>query len=83
METERSAEGCNRDREVMTGLDKSMTFDTLTVIDMRRWEMLGLLKRSKERTVEFCERCAQVCDAGCRAAAIRERTLSLRFGVRF
>jgi hypothetical protein len=44
--------------------------------------MLRLLKRSRERAVEFCDRCAQVCDAGCRAAAIRERTLALRFGVR-
>jgi hypothetical protein len=82
METERSAEGCNRNWEVMTGLDESMTFDTLTLIDMRRVGMLRLLKRSKERTVEFCDRCAQVCDAGCRAAAIRERTLALRLGVR-
>jgi hypothetical protein len=66
----------------MTNLDKSMTVDTLTLIDMTV-EVLRLLRRSKERTVEFCERYAQVCDAGCRAAAIRERTLSLRFGVRF
>ena len=47
--------------------------------------MLRLLRKSKELAVEFCDRCAQVCDAGCRAAAIRERALvrALRFGVRF
>jgi hypothetical protein len=46
--------------------------------------VLKLLKRSKEFAVEFCERCAKVCDAGCRAAAIRERALgqALRLGVR-
>lgn len=45
--------------------------------------MLRLLRRSRERTVEFCDRRGRVCDAGCRAAAIRERTLSLRFGAGF
>jgi hypothetical protein len=44
--------------------------------------VLKLLKRSKELAVEFCDRCAKVCDAGCRAAAIRERALSLRLGMR-
>jgi hypothetical protein len=46
--------------------------------------MLRLLKRSKELTLEFCDRCASVCDARCQAAAIRERTLTqvLRLGVR-
>jgi hypothetical protein len=43
--------------------------------------VLKLLKRSKEVAVEFCDRCAKVCDAGCRAAAIRERALSLRLGM--
>jgi hypothetical protein len=47
-------------------------------------EMLRLFRKSKERLVEFCDRCARVCDAGCRAAAIRERALmrALRSGVR-
>jgi len=51
---------------------------------MRRYEaveMLRLLRRSKKVTVEFCHRCARVCGAGCRAAAVRERALerALRF----
>jgi hypothetical protein len=47
-------------------------------------EKLRLFRKSKERLVELCDRCARVCDAGCRAAAIRERTLmrALRLGVR-
>jgi hypothetical protein len=46
--------------------------------------MLSRLRRSKALAVEFCDRCSRVCDAGCRAAAIREQTLLrvLRFGVR-
>ena len=46
--------------------------------------MLRLLRKSKELLVEFCDRCARVCDSGCRAAAIRERALlqGLRLGVR-
>jgi hypothetical protein len=44
--------------------------------------MLKLPKRSKELAVEFCDRCTEVCDAGCRAAAIRERALSIRLGMR-
>jgi hypothetical protein len=42
---------------------------------MRRVTMLRLFKRPKELAVEFCERCSQVCDAGCRRTALRERTL--------
>jgi hypothetical protein len=42
---------------------------------MKRVKMLRLFKRTKELTVEFCERCSQVCDAGCRRTALRERTL--------
>ena len=44
--------------------------------------MLSWLGRSRELAVEFCDRCARVCDAGCRAAAVREQTLmvALRFG---
>jgi hypothetical protein len=46
--------------------------------------MLRLLRRSKALAVEFCDRCAKVCDAGCCAAAVREQALTraLRFGVR-
>jgi hypothetical protein len=63
-------------------LDKSNIVDTLTLIDMRI-KALKLLGRSKELAVEFCDRCAKVCDADCRAAAIRERALALRDGLRF
>jgi hypothetical protein len=63
-------------------LDKSKIVDTLTLIDMRI-KVLKLLKSPKELAVEFCDRCAKVCDARCRAAALRERALSLRLGVRF
>ena len=45
--------------------------------------MLKLWRRSKELAVEFCDRCAKVCDASCRAAALRERALAVRAGVRF
>jgi hypothetical protein len=46
--------------------------------------MLGWLKRSRELAVEFCDRCAKVCDAGCRASTLREQALerTFRFGVR-
>jgi hypothetical protein len=46
--------------------------------------MLRLFKRTKEVAVEFCERCSQVRDAGCRRAALRERALlqALRYGAR-
>jgi hypothetical protein len=37
--------------------------------------MRRLFKRTKELAVSFCERCGRVCDAGCRRAALRERTL--------
>ena len=45
--------------------------------------MLGLFRNSNELVVELCDRC-RVCDAGCRATAIRERGLmhALRSGVR-
>jgi hypothetical protein len=47
---------------------------------MFKWQ-----KTSREAVVSFCDRCAQVCDAGCRRAAIREQAQlrALRFGVRF
>jgi len=46
--------------------------------------MLKPYERTKEPAVSFCERCGTVCDAGCRRAALRERTLSrqLWLGVR-
>jgi hypothetical protein len=46
--------------------------------------MLSWLRRSRELAVEFCDRCAKVCDAGCRATAVREqaRLRALRFGAR-
>jgi hypothetical protein len=52
---------------------------------MRRVRILRLLSTSKELAIEFCERCARVCDHGCRADAIRERAIAqrLRFGGRF
>ena len=45
---------------------------------------MRLLGKSKERLVEFSDRCARACDAGCRAATIRERGLlgALQLGVR-
>jgi hypothetical protein len=46
--------------------------------------MTRLFKRTKKLTVDFCERCARVCDAASRQAELRERTLlrALQFGVR-
>jgi hypothetical protein len=46
--------------------------------------MLSWWRKSKEFVVEFCDRCAQVCDAACRAEAVRERArvMVLRFGGR-
>ncbi len=46
--------------------------------------MLRSFKKANKLAVEFCERCACVCDAGCRAAAIRERALvqALQSGLR-
>jgi hypothetical protein len=45
---------------------------------------LKLFKTTRELAVEFCESCSRVCDAGCRAAALRECGLlqALRYGVR-
>lgn len=46
--------------------------------------MLKLFRKSKELAVAFCDRCARICEARCRAAVIRERALmqALRLGVR-
>lgn len=40
--------------------------------------------RTKEVAVTFCERCAEVCNEGCRRAALREQALlqQLWLGVR-
>ena len=47
--------------------------------------MLRFLRKSRELVVEFCDRSARVCDAGCRVAALREgavmQALRLRVGV--
>jgi len=32
-------------------------------------------EKTETPTVRFCERCGQVCDAGCRRAALREHAL--------
>lgn len=45
--------------------------------------MLKVLRRSNDVAAEFCDRCAKVCDAGCRAALVRERTWASHIGVRF
>jgi hypothetical protein len=63
-------------------LDKSTNVDTLTDVDMRSRAILKLLRRTKELTLEFCDRCARVCAAACRADAIRARALLSRAGVR-
>jgi hypothetical protein len=44
--------------------------------------MLWLQRKSKELAVEFCERCAGVCDATCRAVAVREQARASRYGWR-
>ena len=56
-------------------LDKSMSVDTFTHIDMRGAVILTLLKRRKELAIEFCEHCPLVCDLACRRPALRERAL--------
>ena len=42
--------------------------------------MWSPLDRTSELAVEFCERCGQVCDDGCRRAAVRERALLQQCG---
>jgi hypothetical protein len=37
--------------------------------------MLKLFRKTKAREVAFCDRCGSVCDATCRANAIRDRAL--------
>lgn len=53
-------------------------------VDMKGVAMPSWLRKPRELVVEFCDRCAQVCDAACRAEAVRESTgmQVLRFGVR-
>jgi hypothetical protein len=45
---------------------------------------LSWLRKRRAFVVEFCDRCSEVCDAACRAEAMRERTRmqALQFGVR-
>jgi hypothetical protein len=47
--------------------------------------MLKLFKRPRERAVQFCERCGTVCDAACRADAMRDRARerAILLGTRF
>ena len=44
--------------------------------------MFGIAK--KQEAIEYCERCAQVCDRNCRAESAREQAFSnvARFGGR-
>jgi hypothetical protein len=53
-----------------------MYIDTFTGIDMRGVRM--------PRLFDFCERCSNVRDAGCRRATLRERALlqAWRYGAR-
>ena len=46
--------------------------------------MRNLFEGTKELAVTFCARCGEVCNAGCRRAALRERALlrQLWLGVR-
>jgi hypothetical protein len=37
--------------------------------------MQRLFKTTKQLSARFCEPCSEVCDEGCRRAALRERTL--------
>lgn len=57
-----------------SSLDKSTTVDTFRIVDMRD-EVMRLFGTAKVVAVEFCERCSQVCDSGCRQAALSERAL--------
>lgn len=65
-------------------LDKSTAIDIFTPIDMGGNVVISFFKRVKAVAVEFCERCSQVCDKGCRQAALRDRSLvsALRYGAR-
>jgi hypothetical protein len=62
-----------------------MMLDILRVVDMKEGAMFKAFRKTRRLAIEFCERCFEVCDAGCRAAAIRERAQlrSLRLGPRF
>lgn len=35
----------------------------------------GWLSKTRERVVEFCERCGAVCGSACRTVSIRQRAL--------
>lgn len=47
-------------------------------------DIVSWLRKRRELMVEFCDRCAQVCDVACRAEAVREHTRMqvLHFGAR-
>ncbi len=36
---------------------------------------MRIFKKVRRQVVEFCDRCARVCDARCRSAAVRARNL--------
>jgi hypothetical protein len=65
-------------------LDISKCIDIFTYVDMRR-AMLRPFKRTKQPAIEFCDRCAMVCDAACRRNAIvnRARDRALLLGMRW
>ena len=46
--------------------------------------MRGLLRKSKERVLRFCDRCSRLCDAERRSSAMREHAqiVALRYGAR-
>jgi len=76
-----------RDRDdgaVSDRVDRSTSIDIFTCVDMKGEEMFRRFETTKAVAVEFCERCSQVCDAGCRAAALveRARMQALQFGGR-
>jgi hypothetical protein len=62
-------------------LDKLTSIDTFTPVDTSE-AVRSLFRKTKELTVEFCDRCARVCDAPCSVDLVRERALAgaLRFG---
>ena len=61
-----------------------MLVDIFMSVDMKGAGVRKLFKKTRELAVSFCERRGWVCDAGCRGAALRDRSLlrQLRLGVR-
>jgi hypothetical protein len=64
-------------REELTRIDDPL------YIEERRYErgdlMLRLLRKTRQTTVEFCERCAEVCTSACRADALRAQAREKAF----